>query len=98
MDKTEKSAKMLGNFLVDFLQILYQKVKNYFGLSIRYPLATIDVTQLNVHALKSYFENIFWTLFYNPDDCGLQGCLVLQIQLDDYKILKVYIQMRKLIF
>ena len=43
MDKTEKSSKILGNFLVDFLPILYQKVKNYFGLSIRHPLATIDV-------------------------------------------------------
>ena len=61
---------MLGNFLVDFLPILYQKVKNYFGLSIRHPLATIDVIQLNVPALKSQFENLFWTLFYNPDHCA----------------------------
>ena len=59
MDKTEKSSKMLGNFLVDFLPILYPKVKNYFGLSIRHPLATIDVIQLNVPALKSQFENLF---------------------------------------
>jgi hypothetical protein len=44
---------MLGNFLADFLPILYQKVKNYFGLSKRHPLATIDVMQLNVLALKS---------------------------------------------
>jgi hypothetical protein len=44
MDKTEKSSKMLGNFLVDFLPTLYQKVKNCFGLSIRpNPLASIDV-------------------------------------------------------
>ena len=72
MDKTEKSSKMLGNFLVDFLKIWYQKVKNYFGLSIRHPLAaTIDVIQLNVPALKSLFENHFWTLFYNPDHCAL---------------------------
>ena len=35
MDKTEKSTKMLGDLLVDFLPILYQKVKKYFGLSIR---------------------------------------------------------------
>ena len=53
MDKTEKSSKMLGNVLVDFLAILYQKVKNYFGLSIRHPLATIDVIKLNVPAIKS---------------------------------------------
>ena len=42
MDKTEKSSKMLGNFLVDFLPILYQKVKNYFWLSKKHPLATIE--------------------------------------------------------
>ena len=29
MDKTEKSSTMLGNFLADFLPILYQKVENY---------------------------------------------------------------------
>ena len=29
MDKTEKSSKMLDIFLVDFLPILYKKVKNY---------------------------------------------------------------------
>ena len=55
MDKTKKSSKMLANFLVDFLPILYQKVKNYFGLSIRHPIATIDVTQKNVTALKVFF-------------------------------------------
>ena len=53
MNKTEKSSKMLGNFLVDFLAILYQKAKNYFGLSVRHPLATIDVIKLNVPAIKS---------------------------------------------
>jgi hypothetical protein len=67
MNKTEKSSKMMGNFLVDFLAIFYQKVKNYFGLSIRYPLATIDVIRLNMPAIKSYIENLFWTLFYKPD-------------------------------
>jgi hypothetical protein len=53
MDKTEKSSKMLGNFLVDSLPIFYIKLKNYFGLSISNPLATIDVIQPNVPALKS---------------------------------------------
>ena len=53
LDKTEKSSKMLGNFLVDFLPILYPKVKNYFGLSIRHPLATTDVIQLKIPVLKS---------------------------------------------
>ena len=53
MDKSEKSSKMLGDFLVDFLPILYQKVKNYFGLSIRHPLVTIVVIQLNFPDLKS---------------------------------------------
>ena len=57
MDKTEKSSKMLGMFLVDFVPILYQEVKNYFGLSIRHPLVTIDVIQL----------------FYNPDHCAWEG-------------------------
>ena len=44
---------MMGNFLVDFLAILYQKVKNYFGLSIRHPIATIDVIKLKVPAIKN---------------------------------------------
>ena len=46
MNKTEKSSKILVNFLVDFLAILYQKVKNYFGLFIRHPIATIDVIKM----------------------------------------------------
>ena len=46
MDKTEKSSEMLGNFLVDFFPILYPKVKNYFGLSIRHPLATTGTPPL----------------------------------------------------
>ena len=69
MDKTEKSSKMLGNFLVDFLPILYQKVKNYFGLSIRHPLATIDVIQLNFSALKSQFEIFFYTILQSRSLC-----------------------------
>ena len=67
---------MLGNFLVDFLPILYQKVKNYFELYIRHPLATIsiDTMQINVFALKAFLEIFFWTLFYDPDHCVLGGC------------------------
>jgi hypothetical protein len=53
MDKIEKSSKILGNCLADFLPIMCQKVKNYFSLSKRHPLATIDVMQLNISALKS---------------------------------------------
>ena len=51
MDKTEQSSKMLGNFLVDFLPILYQKVKNYFRLSARHSLATTDVIKF-IQAVK----------------------------------------------
>ena len=29
--------------------------------------------QLNVSVLKCYFGNLFWTLFYNPDQCALHG-------------------------
>ena len=53
MDKSKKLSKKLGNFLVDFLPILYQKVKNYFGLSKRHPLEKIDVMRLNVLAINS---------------------------------------------
>ena len=53
MDKIEKSSKILSNCLADFLPFMYQKVKNYFWLSKRHPLATIDVMQLNIPALKS---------------------------------------------
>jgi hypothetical protein len=53
MDKAEKSSKILGNFFVDFLPILYQTVKNYFGLSKRHPLATMSVMKLDVPVLKS---------------------------------------------
>ena len=49
---------------------MYQKVTNHFWLSKRYPLETIDVMQLNIPGLKSYFWNLFWTLFYHPDHCG----------------------------
>ena len=62
---------MLDNYLVDFLLSLYQKVKIYFLLSKRHPLASIDVMQLNVPDLKRYFGNIFGALFYNPDHCAV---------------------------
>ena len=62
---------MLDNYLVDFLLSLYQKVKIYFFLTKKHPLASIDVMQLNVPDLKSYFGNIFWALFYNPDHCAV---------------------------
>ena len=67
--KTQKSSKMLDIYLVDFLPILYQKMKIYFLSSKKHPLASIDVMQLNVPVLKSYFGNLFWTLFYHPDHC-----------------------------
>ena len=53
MDKNQKSSKNLGNFLISFLSILYPKVKNYFLSSKKHQLATADVLQLNVPALKS---------------------------------------------
>ena len=55
---------MLVNFLVDFLPILYHKVKNYCCLLKRHPLAAIDAMRINVPALKSQFGNLFWTPFY----------------------------------
>ena len=79
MDQTKKSSKMLANFLVDFLPILYQKLKNYFALSIRHPLAKIDFIQVNSPALNSQCENLFWTLFYNPDHCWV--CIVQSMML-----------------
>ena len=53
MDKMEKSSKILGNCFADFLPFIFQKVKNYFRLSKRHPLATIDVMQLNIPGRKS---------------------------------------------
>ena len=58
--------------IADFLPFMYQKVTNYFWLSKRHPLATIDVMQLNIPVLKSQFWNLFWTLFYNPDHCVVE--------------------------
>ena len=55
MDKIEIS----DNCFVDFLPILYQKVKNYFWLSKKHQLATIDVMKLNVTALKASLEIFF---------------------------------------
>ena len=81
MDKTEKSSKMLGNLLVDI-------VKNYFGLSKRHPIVTIDVMQLNILTLESQSGYLFWTIFYNPDHCDLLSnnpfivdgnCLILSL-------------------
>ena len=53
MDKTKKSTTNFGNFCVESLPILYQKLKNYFWLSKKHPLATINVMQLNVPTLKT---------------------------------------------
>ena len=52
----------MNNCLADFLPFRYQKVKNYFWLVKMDPLATIEVMQLNIPSLKSYFWNLFWTL------------------------------------
>ena len=60
----------MDNCLADFLPFRYQKVKNYFWLVKMDPLATIEVMQLNIPSLKSYFWNLFRTLFYNPDQCA----------------------------
>ena len=73
MDKTEKSSKILDNFLVDFLPKMYEKGKNYFCLSKTHPSGSIDVMQLNIPAIRSQIRNLFWTLFYNPDQCASSG-------------------------
>jgi hypothetical protein len=70
MQKIEKLSKIVVNFLVDFLTILYHKVKNYCFLPKRHPLAPIEAMRINISALKSYFGNLFWTLFYDPDQCA----------------------------
>jgi hypothetical protein len=59
MGKNKKSSEIWVNFIVDFLAILYQKVKKYILLSKRYPLASVDFMQLNVSAKKTLIENIF---------------------------------------
>jgi hypothetical protein len=53
MQKIEKLSKIVVNCLVDFLPILYPKVKNYCCLPKRHPLAAIDAMGINVPALKS---------------------------------------------
>ena len=76
---------MLGNFFADFLSILYQKVKNYFVLSIRHLLATIDVIQLDFPALKTYLWGILgqWDiLLLNLTSIGFTnffGCLIFDL-------------------
>ena len=74
LTETQKSSRMLNNYLVDFMPILYQKVKIYFLLTKKHPLASIDVMQLKVSFLKSYFGNLFWTLLDLLDQCGELGC------------------------
>ena len=98
--KPQKSSKMLNNYFVDFKLILYQKVKIYFLLSKKHPLASIEVMQLNVSVLKCYFGNLFWTLFYNPDQCASVGrfyslgtlvfAFVIEIWITLYSFLEKY--------
>jgi len=45
-------------------------MKNYCCLPKRHPLAPIKAMRINISALKSYFGNLFWTLFYDPDQCA----------------------------
>ena len=65
MQKIEKLSKIVVNFLDDFLPILYHKVKNYCFLPKRHPLATANRCVRH--------ENLFLTLFYDPDHCVRQG-------------------------
>ena len=67
MDKTEISSKML----VDFLPILYQKVKNYFELSKRPPLAVIRYHAIKLSCPKNLVWKSCWTILYNPDHCTI---------------------------
>ena len=52
---------------IEWTSKMYKKVKNYFWLSKRYSSATIIVMQLNFPPISSWFWNLFWKLFYNPD-------------------------------
>ena len=70
MQKIEKNHQKLCFSFVDFLLIFYCKVKNYYCLPKRHPLATIDALRINVSVLKRQFGNLFWTLFYDSDQCA----------------------------
>jgi hypothetical protein len=75
MQKIEKIIKNSGLVFVDFLLILYHKEKNYCCLPKWHPLAPLEAMRINISALKSYFGNLFWTLFYDPDQCAVKGYL-----------------------
>ena len=62
MDKTEKSSKMLGNFLDDCLPILYQKAKNE---KIFWFIRKASISNYRCHTTKC-LKIFFWTLFYKP--------------------------------
>ena len=73
MQEIEKYIKNCGLLFVDFLLILYHKVKNYCCLPKKHSLATIEAMRTNVSALKSQFGNLFWTLFHLSDQCAAWG-------------------------
>jgi len=53
MQEIEKYIKNCGLLFVDFLLILYHKVKNYCCLPKKQSLVTIEAMRTNVSALKS---------------------------------------------
>ena len=62
---------MLGNFLVDFLPILYQIVKNYFLFIQKASISNYRCYEIKCSWPKKLVWKSFFTIFYNPDHCAL---------------------------